>query len=91
MKSWTVVAYTFNAETVCLYCLWRKAAFAVEAAGHHNSEFVGLEDLLDTWARSEGIDREDERSFDSDDFPKVVFADSVVDDETCDVCHDEIL
>jgi hypothetical protein len=36
---------------------------------------MDAEDVLDQWAGEEGIDRDDETTFDSDDFPKVVFAD----------------
>ena len=37
------------------------------------------------------INLEDEYSFDSDDFPKVVFVDQIEDDEYCGVCHEKIL
>lgn len=90
MKAWTIVAYTFDAEQVCRDCMRRKAAFACEAAGI-NSEFVGLEDLLDRWAALEGVDRMDEHTFDSGDFPKVVFASQIEDIEHCDGCGEEIL
>jgi hypothetical protein len=91
MKAWAIVGYTFNAETKCLHCIRRWAANLVESSGR-NSEFVGVEDLLDILAPLEGIsDREDEHTFDSDDFPKVIFASQVEDTETCDECGDELI
>lgn len=36
------------------------------------------------------IDIEDEYSWDSDDFPKVIFSDQVEDTEYCGTCHEEI-
>ena len=90
MKSWDIVAYVFNAEILCRPCMRRKAAFSVEAMSI-NSEFVGVEDLLDIVAKSRGIDREDEHSFDSDEFPKVVFLDQIGESETCDNCGEEII
>lgn len=46
---------------------------------------------LDELAESLGIDPEDERSYDSSDFPKVIFADSVEDDEHCGRCHELLI
>jgi hypothetical protein len=37
-----------------------------------------------------GIDREDERTFDSDTFPKVVFADQIEGGEYCGGCGTEL-
>jgi hypothetical protein len=37
-----------------------------------------VEDQLDGLARNLGIDRENERTYDSGDFPKVIFADQVI-------------
>ena len=90
MKAWSIVAYVHTAEIVCRDCMRRRAAFACEAAGV-NSEFKGVGDLLEAWAKADGISREDEGTYDSDDFPKVVFASDVTDDETCTVCGEEIL
>jgi hypothetical protein len=48
------------------------------------------EDLLDQCAGAMAIDREDEYSFDSGDFPKVIFASSVEDGECCGRCGNEL-
>jgi hypothetical protein len=42
---------------------------------------------LDLLARLAGVDREDEYTFDTDDFPKVITADQVQDDEFCGAGH----
>lgn len=88
-KAWDIAGYTYNAETLCQPCTRRIAAFANEANGR-NAEFVGIEDLLDQWAVDDLIVREDEHSFDSDDFPKVVLVSSLLDGETCDKCGEEL-
>lgn len=91
MNATTIVAYTFQAEILCRPCMRRKAAFQAEANGM-NAEMVPLADLLAAWAKRQGIeDPEDEYTYDSDDFPKVVFASDVEDDETCHGCGEEIL
>lgn len=46
--------------------------------------------LLRQLAQRLQINLEDEYSYDTDDFPKVVFADQVEDTERCGVCRDEI-
>ena len=90
MKSFDIVAYVYNAEILCRPCMRYKAAFLNEAIGI-NSEFVGVEKLLDNWAKAAEINREDESSFDSDEFPKVVFLDQIGESETCDNCGEEII
>ena len=59
------------------------------------------EDALDQIAAANGFDRHDEKSFDTDEFPKVVFASQidsftddgyeVCDDERCYCCGEELL
>lgn len=90
MHATDIVGYTFNAETLCPSCMRRKAAFENEANGD-NAEFTPLDTLLTRWAARQGIvDMEDEHSFDSDDFPKVIFASSVEDRERCDGCNERL-
>ena len=48
------------------------------------------EALLSRLAELWRINIEDEYSFDSDDFPKIIFADQVEDVEYCGTCHEEI-
>lgn len=87
MNSTEIVAYTFRADTYApaailaalptgdgeLYDGW---GFARGAEPRNAAE---VETVLDELALAFGIDRADECTFDSDDFPKVVFA-SQVDD-----------
>ena len=91
-KAWEVVGYTYAAEILCPACTlaalptgkgerfdgWRDA-----------TEDLSPEDNLADLAAAFGIDREDERSYDSDEFPKVIFSSSN-DDEACDACGTEL-
>ena len=70
MRSTDIVAYTYQAELLCPDCV----LVAVDTYHLPNEDAEGA---LDRAARLRGIDREDESSFDSDEFPKVVFADSI--------------
>lgn len=90
MKATAIIAYTFEASTWCAYCMRDHVARRVEALGK-NAEFVGVESLLDILAEDAGIDRMDEYTFDSDDFPKVVFAVQVETEESCDQCGEELI
>jgi len=81
-KADTVVGYTFQAETLCKSCTYNAALADWDP-------WVGPEAELDAMAARMGIDREDQTTFDSDDFPKVIFA-SDVDGDTCDGCGEEL-
>lgn len=51
----------------------------------YRSEIL-LRKLSELWQ----IDLENEYSWDSDDFPKVVFADQIEETEYCGICHEEL-
>jgi hypothetical protein len=92
-KAWAVVAYVFHAEILCPECTlkalptdpgqefdgWRDATGRMTA-----------EENLTELALAFGIDRADERSFDSDEFPKVVFSSDLGDGESCGNCGTEL-
>lgn len=78
MKADTIVAYTYKADIYCPKCV-----VVVAEAPAPESRMDSIEDRLDRAASTLSIDRYNEASYDSDRFPKVVFADQV---ETCDHC-----
>ena len=82
-KAWDIVGYTYAADIVC-------PDHVVSGMGEHRRENENAEHALDRIAMRRGIDRQDERSFDSDDFPKVIFADSVTDDDICGSCGEAL-
>jgi hypothetical protein len=70
--SFDIVGYTYKAEEFTPSGLREYLTSSTpEVWGWDASQDV--EAVLDTLAHSMGIDRENEYSFDSDDFPKVVF------------------
>jgi hypothetical protein len=78
----TIVGYSFNAENFCTTC-------TRDAWGHTHQT---VEQALDDAAQRLAIDRGDESSYDSNDFPKVIFAGQVEDsDERCARCHERLL
>lgn len=87
MKAWTIVGYVYAAAALCPTCtiegLIGQGRLAPGARGMRE------EDALDQLAAVEGIDRQDEHSYDSDDFPKVIFA-SDVEGESCGACRTEL-
>lgn len=82
-KAWDIEAYTYNAALYCPDCVIEELIARGEASP--GARGMDTEDALDQIAGANGIDRMDERSFDSGDFPKVVFH-SDIEDETCDRC-----
>lgn len=96
MKSWEIVGYTFQTDVYC----WGDCVIRALPTGEGepydgwalaDGVRMSTEDNLDELALAFGIDRNDEHSFDSGDFPKVIFADSVQDDERCCACGGELI
>ena len=94
MNATDIVAYAFQAELLCPGCT------IVKLPTSDGEEFDGwtlargvrmsAEENLDEIATAFGIDRQDESSFDSDHFPKVVFADQITEGDTCNECGGEL-
>lgn len=79
-----IVGYTFNADVYCSECILEAVQNAVNNRGFWwpsgpTDSATTTELVLDWMASEEGINREDEATFDSGDFPKVVFRDSATD------------
>lgn len=96
MSGWRIVAYTFRADTYCPACViemlptgpgQRYDGWAL-AAG----VAMSTEDNLAELAVAFGVDRENEHSFDSGEFPKRVYADSLDGDfpEYCGHCDRDL-
>lgn len=82
-KAWDIVGYTYNADIYCRECMWEIAVNWVDLPEdlHEKARHMGVEDALDLLAKQLGVDRHDERSYDSGDFPKVVFESQACDEE----------
>ncbi len=79
-----VVGYAYKADTYCPHCL----VTAMDGRGLWTPPDGGneyLEEMLSRTSVSLGIDRFDESSYDSGDFPKVIFRDQAADDR-CSEC-----
>jgi hypothetical protein len=91
-KATDIVGYTFNAD---IYCPSHIVARLTHNPGDVNyccATIVEPEPHLDLIARIDGINREDESTYDSDEFPKVIFASQVEsDDDRCATCHEPLL
>jgi hypothetical protein len=78
-KSYDIVGYTFSADNYC-----ERHIFG--AMGKRRLPGRSAEESLDTYAKQRGIDRQDERSYDSGNFPKVIFRDQAHD--VCNLAND---
>lgn len=83
-----IAGYIYNGDLLCLDCIYSDSVSLFWRAGGR-VESLSAETNLNATAKYLGIDREDETSFDSNDFPKVIFAASVTDDE-CTRCGDRL-
>jgi hypothetical protein len=86
MHATTIVGYVYQADVWCDDCARELAIHQAAALGDATAwgDCGTAEEILGAWASLAAIDRHDERSFDSGDFPKVVFADAVHDVCTAD-------
>ena len=93
MKAYDIVGYQYQAAYFHPECMVE--TLIDEGRLSPGARSLSVEDALDQLADVEGIDRMDEFTFDSGDFPKVVFAGDVGGflhgeccdvDESCDRC-----
>lgn len=89
MRSDTIVAYSYQADIYCPTCIVETMigqGIASPAARDMSEEAV-----MDQCAGAMAIDRMDEATFDSGEFPKIVFVDELKTDEHCGSCHEPLL
>lgn len=97
MKPRTVVGYTYQADTYCPSCTASRVTANPGDAAHgvrpplHRRTSEQAEAVIASAARIKGIDRTDETSYDSGDFPKVIVADQVEASERCGLCGTALL
>jgi hypothetical protein len=84
MNTQTIVGYTYRADNLHPDCLISTMVATRELSPAARD--MSAEDVLDQHAGANAIDREDERSFDSGDFPKPFTAEQATEDEACGVC-----
>ncbi len=87
-KSWDIVGYTYRADVYCGDCtreITKRMLPEVGVATMYG-DCGSAEELLGEWASAIGLDRDDERSYDSGDFPKVILRDSAHD--VCSLAND---
>lgn len=75
MLTYSIVGYTYQADNFAPDSLIEHMIVAGELSP--GARGMGAEAALDQLANGEGVNREDERTFDSGDFPKVIFEDRI--------------
>jgi len=83
MPLWDIVGYSYKADTYCPSCVLYKVKFDNGWEEYTNIYLEEVAERLD-------IDWQDESSFDSGDFPKVIFRDMIEEEEYCSSCHEEL-
>ena len=74
--------YFYGEQTLCAECVKDIVVPFYRIADSHRS----AEDILNEAARRVGIDRADESSFNSREFPKAIYAPDLIGDDYCFVC-----
>lgn len=70
-KTYDVVGYTYDTDT---YCVGDCITQALDGSDPQSGLLAHVEQRLDEIAAESGIDRDDESSYDTAVFPKVIFA-----------------
>lgn len=95
MHATTIVGYTYKADFYCPRCIIEQLPTgdgeAFDGWALADDITMSTEDNLNEIAAAFGIDRYDETSFDSDEFPKVVFANMIDEDEFCGSCGEPLI
>lgn len=81
-----VSGYTYNTENFCVDCILTAFSGVQERIGH----VFDVDAVLDIVAGAMDINRQDERTFDSSEFPKVILDQDVLPGERCNNCGDEL-
>lgn len=83
-----IAAYAYRAEMLCPACTIEALISAGDAAPAARD--MPAETVLDQCAGALAVDRDDEATFDSGEFPKVVHLDQVAADERCGACRQKL-
>jgi hypothetical protein len=83
-----IAAYLYRADIYCPACIIE--AMIARRDASPTARDMAVEAVLDQCAEAFAIDRHDEISFDSSEFPKVVLRADVADGDRCGACHDEL-
>ena len=78
-RSYDIVGYSYRGETLCPGC-------TVRALTGHDAGSEGHTAVIDRVASSMKIDNYRPGTYDSNEFPKVVFDDQLEDDDRCEEC-----
>lgn len=78
-----IVGYTYKTENFCPACVVDRVSPGADVD-------MSTERWLDRLAEQLRIDRQDEYSFDSEDFPKIILSWQVETNETCENCGVEL-
>lgn len=85
-----IVGYSYQADIHCPPCI--VDIFRSQGRTKVAPTSIGVEAALNHAAQLEGVNREDERSFDSAEFPKVIFGSQVESsDERCGGCGEPLI
>lgn len=85
-KSFDIVGYTFNGNNYCPEDMKLIALTVLVGDNQSIAPETTTEDVLKEWSTRLGIDPTNEHSYDSSQFPKVIFRDQLDDEEISDVC-----
>lgn len=86
----SVAGYSYKADNYCVHCVIKEVC--KDYGLNEPEDCMSYEDELSILASQikSGIDRYDEATYDSGEFPKVIFTHQIEDTEHCCKCHDEL-
>jgi hypothetical protein len=83
-----IAAYTYRADIYCPACLIE--ATIADGLAAPAARDMPTDDVLEQCAGALAIDRDDDTTYDTGEFPKPVFLDWLTSDEACTRCHQRL-
>jgi hypothetical protein len=84
-RSDDIAAYTYQADIYCPACLIE--TMIADGIAAPAARDMPTDDVLEQCAGALAINRADETTYDTSEFPKPVFLDWLTPDDTCTSCH----
>lgn len=91
MHTYSIVGYIYRADNYCVGCIEDAVVDSLSTEEREQGWGSVYRPCMTEVAHEFDIDPDDEASYDSDEFPKVIFADQCEEGERCGSCFEELM
>ena len=91
MSAYSIAGYQYQVEHLCPACTINRVSGNSTAAVEFDNDVLVIENWLRLNAAEQGIDYYDENTYDSSDYPKMIFSHQVESGECCGECGEKLM